>query len=186
MTKPMVLGLLVAIALFWAVGAYNRLVRLRSEVVKAYSALDNVLSVHPAVIKAAQPLADVAAGVSPLSPDALWSRLVAAGEQFAQALANARAHPLDPDAIRVLSAARGVLTEVWQATDGDSPEGSTLPESLRARLAALDEQAALPAAAFDASVRVYNLAIRQFPALILAGIWSFKPAGTLDWPEAAA
>ena len=58
MTKPMVLGLLVAIALFWAVGAYNRLVRLRSEVVKAYSALDNVLSVHPAVIKAAQPLAD--------------------------------------------------------------------------------------------------------------------------------
>jgi LemA protein len=112
--------------------------------------------------------------------------LVAAGEQFAQALANARAHPLDPDAIRVLSAARGVLTEVWQATDGDSPEGSTLPESLRARLAALDEQAALPAAAFDASVRVYNLAIRQFPALILAGIWSFKPAGTLDWPEAAA
>jgi hypothetical protein len=63
MTKPMVLGLLVAIALFWAVGAYNRLVRLRSEVVKAYSALDNVLSVHPAVIKAAQPLADVAAGV---------------------------------------------------------------------------------------------------------------------------
>jgi len=98
----------------------------------------------------------------------------------------ARAHPLDPDAIRVLSAARGVLTEVWQATDGDSPEGSTLPESLRARLAALDEQAALPAAAFDASVRVYNQAIRQFPALILAGIWSFKPAGTLDWPEAAA
>jgi len=182
MTKPMVLGLLVAIALFWAVGAYNRLVRLRSEVVKAYSALDNVLSVHPAVIKAAQPLADV----SQLSPDALWSRLVAAGEQFAQALANARVHPLDPDAIRALSAARGVLTEVWQATDGDSPEGSTLPESLRARLAALDEQAALPAAAFDASVRVYNLAIRQFPALILAGIWSFKPAGTLDWPEAAA
>ena len=44
----------------------------------------------------------------------------------------------------------------------------------------------VPAAAFDASVRVYNLAIRQFPALILAGIWSFKPAGTLDWPEAAA
>ena len=68
MTKPMVLGLLVAIALFWAVGAYNRLVRLRSEVVKAYSALDNVLSVHPAVIKAAQPLVDVAAGVSQLSP----------------------------------------------------------------------------------------------------------------------
>ena len=61
-----------------------------------------------------------------------------------------------------------------------------MPESLRARLAALDEQAALPAAAFDASVRVYNQAIRQFPALILAGIWSFKPAGTLDWPEAAA
>jgi LemA protein len=47
MTKPMVLGLLVAIALFWAVGAYNRLVRLRSEVVKAYSALDNVLRCTP-------------------------------------------------------------------------------------------------------------------------------------------
>jgi len=74
----------------------------------------------------------------------------------------------------------------WRAGFWPRPEGSTLPESLRARLAALDEQAALPAAAFDASVRVYNQAIRQFPALILAGIWSFKPAGTLDWPEAAA
>ena len=68
MTKPMMLGLLVAIALFWAVGAYNRLVRLRSEVVKAYSALDNVLSVHPAVIKAAQPLAGGAPRRGPPGP----------------------------------------------------------------------------------------------------------------------
>ncbi len=194
MTKSMVLGLLVAMLLFWAVGAYNRLVRLRAEVSKAFSALDNVLSVQPALIKTALPDELPAEAVSvvqtQLPPATPWARLAAAGEQVALALANVRARPLDPQAVEALSAARGVLADVRQSAGiaqyHDAPSEDALPDALLARLAALDEQAVVPAAAFDAAVQVHNLAIRQFPALILARIWGFKPAAALRWPTARA
>ena len=38
----LILGLLVALVLFWAVGAHNRLVRLRSEVIRQWSSVDAV------------------------------------------------------------------------------------------------------------------------------------------------
>lgn len=186
MTTTMVLGLLVAILVFWAVGAYNRLVRLRSDAVSAFSALDNVVSVQSALIRAAQP---AASSLEPDRPspfqDSLWPRLEAAGEQVAQALSNARARPLDPEAIRALSTAYGVMTDAWRSPQAQRLDGTLHPQDLRARLAALDEQAVVHAANFDASVAVYNVAIRQFPALVLAGIWHFRPAQTLEWSRAA-
>ena len=38
----LILGLMLAIAIFWAVGAHNRLVRLRAEVVRQWSSVDAV------------------------------------------------------------------------------------------------------------------------------------------------
>ena len=170
----MVLGLLVATLAFWAVGAYNRLVRLRSDAVRAFSALDNVVAVQPALIKAGQlegrDGVDAHAGIEM----AAWSRLEAAAGQFAQALSNARARPLDAEHLRAFSTAYDVLTNAWRAPD------------LRARLAGLDEQAVALAAAFDTSVAAYNKAIRQFPAVLLAGVWHFRTAEPLAWNRSVA
>ncbi len=46
--------IVVAVLLFWFVGAYNRLVRLRASVLQAYAALDAALSA-PARLRADQP-----------------------------------------------------------------------------------------------------------------------------------
>jgi LemA protein len=180
MTAPVLLGLLAATALFWAVGAYNRLVRLRSDVVRAFSALDNVLAVQPALIQASLPAS------MPQVPNknaAEWDRLSAVGAQYALSLANARSRPLDPEAIAALSAAQRVLDGVWEhaavySDDGDAAAAALL-DGLQARLARLAEQAVGPGRFFDAAVMAYNIAIGQFPALILARIWGFKPAGSL-------
>jgi hypothetical protein len=44
----------------------------------------------------------------------------------------------------------------------------------------------VPATGFDSAVEVYNLAIHQFPASMLARIWGFRPATALRWPRAGA
>ncbi len=182
----LVLVLLAAILLFWAVGAYNRMVRLRSEVGRAFSALDAVLSVQPALIQASLP--------SVLTPDALqddspthWSRLGSAGDQYARSLANARAQPLDPEAISALCAAQRVLDDVWRSAartaDDRDVHDASLPDGMNARFERLADQVAGPREAFDASVRAYNDAVRQFPALLLARIWGFKPAAEIHPPN---
>ncbi len=182
----MVLGLLVATLAFWAVGAYNRLVRLRSDAVRAFSALDNVVAVQPALIKAGQlegrDGVDAHAGIEM----AAWSRLEAAAGQFAQALSNARARPLDAEHLRAFSTAYDVLTNAWRAPEAECMDAVLNPRDLRARLAGLDEQAVALAAAFDTTVAAYNMAIRQFPAVILAGVWHFRTAEPLAWNRSVA
>lgn len=185
MTTTMALSVLVGMLVFWAVGAYNRLVRLRSEAVKAFSALDSVVAVQPALIKVAQPVVGAALGPGARHPAAAdvaaWSRLEAAAAQFALALANARARPLEPEPLRAFSTAYGVLTSTWRTPEAECLDAAVSPQDLRARLAGLDEQAVVHAAVFDAAVAAYNLAIRQFPAMILAAIWQFNSAEFLDW-----
>lgn len=188
MTLSFITGILVAIALFWSIGAYNRLVRLRAEVVKAFSALDNVLSVQPALIQASLPAQDLAGPDATHRTDAdaepppeAWDRLSAVGEQYARALANARARPLDPQAMAALSSAQSVLEGVWKTAgrqENENAAGAVLPDALQTRLARLADQAIVPCGLFDDAVRAYNAAIRQFPALLLALVWGFKPAAT--------
>jgi len=40
--EALIFGLLMAIALFWAVGAHNRLVRLRADVVRQWGSVDAI------------------------------------------------------------------------------------------------------------------------------------------------
>jgi LemA protein len=157
-------------------------VRLRSEVGKAFSALDAVLALQPALIQAAIP-ESLTADVPPKNSLAQWSRLSSAGEQYARSLANARAQPLDPDPLSALCAAQRVLDDVWLSAarpeSGTDTPDACLPQGLQLRLARLADQVAGPREAFDAAAMAYNTAVRQFPALILARIWGFKPAGLI-------
>ncbi|AVS75953.1 LemA family protein, partial [Paracidovorax cattleyae] len=84
----------LAVLLFWAVGAYNRLVRLRSAAIQAFGGLD----VH--FVRITGMLGEYEAAQSPALPaqsevrTALW----AATTQFGACLAVARARPLDAGA----------------------------------------------------------------------------------------
>lgn len=191
MSTSVVMGLGAAMMLFWAIGAYNRLVRLRSEVAKAFSSLDNILSVQSALIQASVPASMMRGADGALSDadvqdgmTAEWQRLSAAGEQLSRSLARARSRPLDPEAIAALSSAQSVLAglcpQVASQVDGDAVAG--MPVGLQTRLAHLADQLEVPANALDAAVGIYNAAIRQFPALLLARVWGFKPAGCFRPP----
>jgi LemA protein len=184
MTKSVVIVSLIAVCLFWAVGAYNRLVRLRAEAVRAFAAVDDVLSLLPALIQAAFQMHRLseAGGAGPVNDAALHSeRLTAAGQQFSGALSNLRAKPLDPALLAVFLGAQNELAGVWRAVAEPANEQcrADLPPGLQERVAQLTAQSDVPAALFDESVRTYNAAIQQFPASVLARIWGLRAAACL-------
>ena len=121
MLTTSVLGwLLLGVLVFWAVGAYNRLVRLRSVALLAFGALDAQWLRHTELLSATVPMpvlvpvADgpVAAPVEPEPP--VPAALAAASAQLMASLAVARSRPLERDAIAALAAA------CWSFGDSES------------------------------------------------------------------
>ena len=60
-THPLLVGIACAVLLFWAVGAYNRLMRLRAKVKKQFAALDAFMLRDRVGCKAACPIPCAAA-----------------------------------------------------------------------------------------------------------------------------
>ena len=109
---------LLALLFFWAIGAYNRLVRLRSAVVKAFAVLDEQLVrqlvwVQGCLPEAMRGGAVTAPGELQDEVAAAWARLHAASEQFAVALAQARAQPIDVPGMASLVMAHEALRTAW-------------------------------------------------------------------------
>ncbi|MGH6625303.1 MAG: LemA family protein [Burkholderiaceae bacterium] len=178
-----VLWFILGILLFWSVGAYNRMVRLRSATLEAFATLDAQLMrlvdlLQSSLPAAVAPSAVAQPGVVPGDVASLWDGLQSAASQFTASLAAARAHPLDGDAMAALSAAQGVLAMAWQRLQHEAHDlaGAAVPETLQVQW----EQLALPARVagehFNLAVARYNEAIAQFPALLLARLFGFKVA----------
>ncbi|WPH21172.1 LemA family protein [Variovorax paradoxus] len=192
----MVGWIVIAVLLFWFVGAYNRLVRLRAAVLQAYATLDAALRKQldfvQASITAALPEKDASSHSSAVAP------LQAATTQLATLLGATRLHPLDPGAMAALATALQVLVTAWQRQHPDavtvfeadgtlSRPAPLLPAGAGAASATLEPLAwPEPSAAaeiarsqFNLAVGQYNAAIVQFPALLVAWMVRLRPAAPL-------
>jgi LemA protein len=167
-----------AVVLFWGVGAYNRLMRLRSEANTAFGALEGELSKHVALVRDCLP-AQEGTQPAPLDDDArFWGGLHGAATQFAASLSAARSKPLEPEGIAALAAAHDVLAMAWERAERDDAHdlaGSRLPENVSIRRQQIEIQTHAATDQFDIAVARYNAAISQFPAVLLAWLFGFKP-----------
>lgn len=165
---------LLATLLFWSVGAYNRLVRLRSQASRAFAAVALQLQRYAEII-AANPTAPTAAG------SLAWAGLHGALQQFTASLSVARGKPLQAAAIQALGAADEVLQTAWQrvCTDAMDQDGSPLPPALLAQWQDAGLQVQHARNAFGHAVHTYNAAITQFPARLLAWLFGFRIAKAL-------
>ena len=185
MSNRWLLWIALAVLLFWSVGAYNRLVRLRGAVRVAFDTLDQQWRQHVEMVRACLPASADASEESPGrlmdAMDSFWAGLAGAANQFVASLAAARARPFDPDAIAALATAREVLAMAWQRVqnEGEDLAGAPLPQDLQAQWQQFTVQTALAAEAFNRAVTNYNDGIAQFPALLLASLFAFKPARAL-------
>jgi len=188
--------IVVAVLLFWFVGAYNRLVRLRAAVLQAYATLDAALRKQldfvQASITADLPEKDASSHSSAVAP------LQAATTQLATLLGATRLHPLDPGGMAALATALQVLITAWQRQHPDavtvfeadgtlSRPAPLLPAGAGAASGTLEPMAwPEPSAAaeiarsqFNLAVGQYNAAIVQFPALLVAWMVRLRPAAPL-------
>ena len=175
-----------ALLFFWLIGAYNRLVRLRARVRQAFAALDEQLVRQVVWVQGCLP--ESMRGGAQTSPaelqdevTAAWARLHAASEQFAAALAHARADVADVPTMAGLVLAHEAMRTAWAGAlaDAVAPDAVPSAERLQARWLRLLHQALPLRAAFNEAAQAYNQAIAQFPAALIARLASFKPAGTV-------
>ncbi len=178
MPSSVVLWSVAAVLLFWAVGAYNRLMRLRSEANTAFAALEVELAKQIELVRECLPLPEMTQP-APLDDDnSFWAGLHGAATQFAASLAAARKQPLYGDGVAALSAAQDVLATAWERAERDDAHdlaGPRLPETLTTRRAQIVAQTLVATDQFDQAVSRYNDAITQFPAVLLAWLFGFKP-----------
>jgi LemA protein len=176
-----VLLLLVLVLLFWAVGAYNRLVRLRNAVANAFGQIDVQLKRRHDLIPN---LVEVARKY--LAHEAQTLEAVIAARNHARSAEQAAATgPLNAALVDSLSGAEQSLTGVLgrlMAVVEDYPElkaDQTMRE-LSEELASTENRLGFARQAFNDHVLEFNDAAQEFPALIVARLFNFAPQAMLE------
>jgi LemA protein len=161
-----------AVMLFWAVGAYQRLVRMRAQAITAFASLDAQFGQYVALVKD-----NFSKAGSDSAPPA-QAGLVGAALQFESSMKVALAHPTDAMAMRALQTAHETLRTSWVRVRNEPPDlaGDLLPEALQQQWEHISLNAGDARAEFNRRVQEYNAAIQQFPARLLARLFRFRLA----------
>ena len=173
-TPQIVFWTAAAVLLFWAVGAYNRLVGLRNALVRSFAPVDAQFHHrHELLLR----LADALAARLVDAPQPVEA-LRAACAQAEAACQRARARPGAPGVITSLRLAEDILGDMRQRLPAEVLADPVLAE-LGAELTAGDNTLAFARRQFNENVNEYNRAVCQFPTWVLAGLFNFRGAGTL-------
>jgi LemA protein len=193
MTTTQVISLLIAATLlFWSLGAYNRMVRLRSNINQRFvvvyeqlqrrhdlllrwaQAMEPWLEHDPKTLETLRGCCDqlqAAADQVRLRPSA--ARRVAALRVAEDGLAVARSR-----AVAEMPAQVDRILPTATALGADADGGLAMPVLLE-ELTAAGGLLTLARQQFNDAVQDYNDAIEQFPTWILAGLFRFRSAGVL-------
>jgi LemA protein len=160
-----------AVLVFWVVGAYNRLVRLRSELAARFGIVDDRYRQRHALLESQLELLATRLAAATPRLDALR----AACRQAEAAREHARARPGAASAVTSLRVAEEILADARARLPVQSIADSELPD-LNARLATSDTALAFARGEFNGAVAAYNEALRQFPTLLVARLFNFRAA----------
>lgn len=167
-----------ALLLFWAVGGYNRLVRMRNAIQQQFATLDARL------LRRNDGVAEIAGALPAIVEPGLVEALLAALGQSRAARERARKAPCDGAAITSLGVTETVLGDVRArladvlAGKADAGAGSALAVLLD-QLAQAETALAFARDEFNLAAADYNHAVRQFPTRVLAAVFSFGVGATL-------
>ena len=181
---------ILATLFFWAVGAYNRLVVLRANVAKQFSAVDAQLLRVLVWLQGNLPasMRDMLSEMEEAAlPEALLKnerdlKLLDILEALSDSLDAARTQPLSPVVMQQVNQNRLALA-AWAKAEvraGQSGEATWFIDPLPYKFDRLKAQAWPLMDAYNQAATKYNDAVLQFPASVLAKQVNFVPAQTLD------
>jgi LemA protein len=177
----LIFGLLLALALCWAVGAHNRLMRLRADVVRQWSSVDAVW------LRLLVRLQGGIAARQTLAPEQAAADLLALQttcDELLEALSQVRLQPLDGDSQKMLAVQhQKLLAEIRTQLQA---ENAAVRPDLDIALNRMRQT--LPAALipYHVAVVAYNEALAMRPASWLARQLNLKPVMRMDLSMGAA
>jgi LemA protein len=179
LTTPLVVTLAIfAVLLFWAVGAYNRLVALRNAIGDAWAQIDEPLRRRRELLPQ---LVTALRETLPGEHGALDAVLAASEQAHAASLA-VRPRPGEPGAIDSLLLAEqvlaGALARLRALLDSQPPAEAPVA-AWRAEIDTLEQKLQFRRQLYNQAAHNYNDAVRQFPTRLLMPLFRFAPAGTL-------
>ncbi len=184
LSTPFVFWIAVAVTMFWALGAYNRLVRLRSDMVQTLQSLalqweHNAQTVRHELANLSHTQESDSIWGNHSDEASSWRPLAVAIKQFQACIASVLTKPTTApavDDIASIRAAHEVMQGAWQRLNNlhEDLAGSPVPQ----RLVLLWQHQSLLAQEklrdYNTSVSSYNHAVAQFPAFLLAWVFVFK------------
>ena len=176
----------LAVLVFWAVGAYNRLVRLKNTIGNAFAQIDVQLKrrydLIPNLVEAAKKY---------LSHEReTLEAFIAARHQAKSASDVARSRPSNALAVTALAMAEQALSSSLGqlfALNEAYPElkaDETIRE-LSQELSTTESKVTFARQAFNDAVLAYNNAQEQFPAVLVAKAFNFAPSAMLPATDIA-
>ena len=184
MTALIIVLAIVLLLLFWAVGAYKRLVSLRNLFKNAFSQIDVQLKRRYDLIPN---LVETAKGYMKHERETLEA-VIAARNQAVSANARAASDPTEAAAVQQMASSEGVLAtslgKMLALSDAypDLQANQNMLQ-LTEELTSTGNRIAFARQSYNDGVMQYNTALQQFPGSIIAGVFSFKLAEMLQATE---
>ena len=176
----------LAVLVFWSVGAYNRLVRLKNTIANAFGQIDVQLKrrydLIPNLVEAAKKY---------LSHEReTLEAVITARNQAKSASDTVRSRPANALAVTTLAVAEQALSSSLGqlfALNEAYPElkADQTIRDLSEELTSTENKVTFARQAFNDAVLDYNNAQGQFPAVLVARVFSFEPAAMLQATESS-
>ena len=181
MTSLLVILAIIAAAVFWAIGIYNRLINERNRVRNAFAQIDVQLTRRYDLIPN---LVEAVKGYMKHERETLEA-VINARNAARSSLDAAKADPANADAIKKLGASEGALGAVLGRLFALSEAYPDLKANqnmmqFQEELASTENKVAFARQAFNDSVLSYNNSAENFPNNILAGMFRFELASFLE------
>ncbi len=186
MAALIILLVIILVFVFWAVGAYNRLVSLRNRFKNSFAQIDVQLKRRYDLIPN---LVETAKGYMKHERETLEA-VIAARNQAVTANAKAVGDPSDAAAVQQLSAAEGTLTaslgKMFALSEAypDLKANQNMMQ-LTEELTGTENKIAFSRQAYNDSVMQYNTSIEQFPGSVIANMFGFRAGELLQATESA-
>ncbi len=177
---------IIAVIAFWIMGIYNGLVSSRNRFKNAFSQIDIQLKRRYDLIPN---LVEVAKNYMKHERETLEA-VIAARTQAVSANSRASADPADAAAVQQLAQAEGSLSASLGrllAVSESYPElkANENMMQLSEELSSTENKIAFARQAYNDSVMQYNIAVEQFPANLIAGMFGFRTGELLQATESA-
>jgi LemA protein len=175
---------IIAVIVFWAIGAYNRLVSLRNQFKNAFAQIDVQLKRRYDLIPN---LVETAKAYMKHERETLEA-VIRARNSAVTANTAAAADPGNASAIAGLTAAEGALSgalgKLFALAEAypDLKANQNMMQ-LTEELTGTENKIAFARQAFNDAVMTFNTAVQQFPSNLLAGMFGFTPAELLAATE---